>query len=760
MKGKTIARRLVEICAVLIFVVSLISTSVGYFLYVKRIHTQYEGLADEHTKHLVKAITMPLWMMEYKGVQELCEVFNDATPWMVSLTVTDANGQTICSLKKESLSPSISRHSEITHDGVLVGKVSVAFTTELAKKDIFQVFLVHLAIIAFIGISLFVVIALVVRNTISKPMLRFAECMKNIAAGNYDITVPNRFSYREFSLILREMLNMAEEIKKREKTLKAVNEDLEREIERREQAAREREESEAKFRAVMSVASDGVIIIKPDGDIDYSNRAAEQLFGYSEEELRKLTVCDLFSESDREVLRRYVLEREQLGSSVCEMTAIMKDGSTVPVEVSLAHTFDVDVPVNRVVAIVRDISWRKEMAREKEEAMERMYRLQKFEAIGTLASGIAHDFNNILTIIMGYAELARLSSPEEAPVQEYLSQVSNACLRAKDLIQQIFAIGRPQPSDVISFDPGLLIKETVKFLRASVPSSIEIRYKIPSERVLIVANPSQIQQVLINLCTNSVHAMESVGTGVLSIELEKIVIDKPKTCFFSTLPFGNYLRLTVSDTGCGIPPDVLPKIFDPYFTTKGPTKGTGLGLSVVRNIVMSCGGDMEVMSEPGKGTTMVVYIPVTSEEKGVSNGVSVEQRLEVKNGGGRCILFVDDERHITDLATLTLTSAGYRVCAFNDPRDALKYFQEHADDVDIVVSDITMPHIQGDALAKTISSIRPDVPIILCTGYGITFSSESLRELGVKELIYKPFPGKKLLEVVNRLLEEQGKNQV
>jgi len=169
MKGKTIARRLVEICAVLIFVVSLISTSVGYFLYVKRIHTEYEGLADEHTKHLVKAIAMPLWMMEYKGVQELCEVFNDATPWLVSLTVTDANGQTICSLKKESLSPSISRHSEITHDGVLVGKVSVAFTTELAKKDIFQVFLVHLAIIAFIGISLFVVIALVVRNTISKP---------------------------------------------------------------------------------------------------------------------------------------------------------------------------------------------------------------------------------------------------------------------------------------------------------------------------------------------------------------------------------------------------------------------------------------------------------------------------------------------------------------------------------------------------------------------------------------------------------------
>jgi DNA-binding NtrC family response regulator len=140
--------------------------------------------------------------------------------------------------------------------------------------------------------------------------------------------------------------------------------------------------------------------------------------------------------------------------------------------------------------------------------------------------------------------------------------------------------------------------------------------------------------------------------------------------------------------------------------------------------------------------------------------VSEEQRLEVKNGGGRCILFVDDERHITDLATLTLTSAGYRVCTFNDPRDALKYFQEHADDVDIVVSDITMPHIQGDALAKTISSIRPDVPIVLCTGYGITFSSEFLKELGVKELIHKPFPGKKLLEVVNRLLEEQGKNQM
>ncbi|MEJ5300050.1 MAG: ATP-binding protein [Thermodesulforhabdaceae bacterium] len=752
MKETTIAKRLVVICAVLIVVTSLFSTAVGYVLRVKQIHEEYEDLSDEHIHHLVNAINKPLWEMDYKSVQNTCEVFNNTTLWMVNLTVTNQDGKTLCSLKKEALSPSIIRHQDINHDGILIGRVSAAFTDELAKSEAFRTFMANLVIIAFIGFSLFVGITWVVRKTISEPMKQFAECMKNIAAGNYSITVSQKSGYLEFSIILREMLHMAEEIKKREETLRTLNEDLTQEIEKREQVTKELIESEAKFRAVMSVASDGVIIAKSDGRIDYSNHAVEVLFGYSGEELRNLFVCDLFSEPDRRLLRKYVLKREQINSSVCEMTGIRKDGATVPVEVSLANTFDIDAPVDRVVAIVRDISWRKEVEREKREALERIYRLQKFEAIGTLASGIAHDFNNILTIIMGYNDLARLASPEDAPVQEYLSQVSHACFRARDLIQQIFVIGRPQPSDVIVFDPGPLIKETVKFLRASIPSSIEIRYHVPDEKILIKANPSQIQQVIMNLCTNSVHAMESSGTGVLSIEMEKISIDKPKSCFFSTLPSGDYIRLMVKDTGCGIPPGVVSRIFDPYFTTKESTRGTGLGLSVVRNIVMSCGGDVEVISELGKGTTIIVYLPIARMEEHFSGAVDDGKGMETKNGGGKCILFVDDERSITDLVMLSLTAAGYRVCAFTDPREALNYFQNYGDEVHLVVSDITMPHIRGDVLAKTISSIRPDVPIILCTGYGFAFSSEELKEFGVRELIYKPFSGKQLLDVINRVL--------
>ncbi|MCX7822724.1 MAG: ATP-binding protein [Syntrophobacterales bacterium] len=752
MAKTTIAKRLVIICIALIAVISLISTTLGYVLYKHRISHEYKKLADEYSHHLIQAIALPLWMMEYDAVRHMCRLFYETTPWTVSLTIFDSDGNTLCSETGKLFSVSIVKTQDVTYEGINVGKVKVEFTYELANREVFNVFIFHLIIIALVALVLSVGVSWFTWKTITIPLSHFAECMKKIASGDYDLSLPDESRYQELSIILKEMMNMSEEIRKREELLRAINEKLQLEIEKREEALQAFKESEAKFKAVMSVAGDCVIISYSNGRIDYANRASELLFGYSGEEFLKLTICDLFSEPDKKLLEKYVLKREKLTLSLHEMTAIKRDGSTVPVEVSLANTFEEGNSAELVVAIVRDLSWRKEMEREKIETTERMHRLQKFEAIGTLASGIAHDFNNILTVIIGYTDLARFASPEDAPVQEYLSHVCSACSRAKDLIQQIFAIGRSQPSEAVVFNPAPLIKEAVKFLRASVPSTIGIEYKLRDTEIYIKADPSQFQQVLMNLCTNSVHAMESKGEGLLTIETQQVTFDSPKNCLFSTLPAGDYLKLAVIDTGHGIPPTIISKIFDPYFTTKEPTKGTGLGLSIVRNVVLSCGGDMEIISEIGKGTTMLIYLPVVRREKFPLE--MDEDKIDAKPGEGKSLLFVDDESSIVELVSLTLTTAGYKVYAFTDPKEAWEFFKNHAEDIHLVITDITMPRIRGDILAKMISSTEPSMPIIICTGYGFSFSQEVLMELGVKEVLYKPFSSKQLIETIERVLSK------
>lgn len=741
----TIARKFAIVCSFLVIIVGSISTFAGYVIHKHSVIRDHDTHVEEYFNHFVQALSLPLWEMEYDSVKEICKLFHDSTPWVVSLTLTDSEGNMLCSRSREGLSVSIVRTQDVVYEKTLVGKVKAEFTNDLIFEHILKAWAFHIVVIVVIFLVLLGTIAWLTWKTVVIPTKHFTEYIKRIASGDYEFSIPTEASYFEFSIVISETLKMAEEIKKRENL-------LQREIEKREEVLRVLEESEAKFRAVMSVAGDGVIIVRSDASIEYSNRAAEFLFGYSREEFRKLMLCDLFSEPDRELIKKYVLKREELGCSVCEMTAVRKDGSTMPVEVSLANTFEESIPVELVVVIVRDISWRKESEREKKEALEKMYRLQKFEAIGTLASGIAHDFNNILTVIMGYVDLASLASPEDAPVQEYFSQIRSACSRARDLIQQIFAIGRSQPSsELIVFDIRPLVKETVKFLRASIPSTIRIEYKIDEEEMLIKADPSQIQQVLINLCTNSVHAMESMEEGILRIEVKQVNFETPNDCFFSTLHAGKYIQLRVTDTGCGIPSEIIHKIFDPYFTTKEPGKGTGLGLSIVRNVVLSCGGDIEVISEIGKGTSMIIYFPFAHKEK-FAIDYAEEGEITVKDGKGKCILFVDDEKSIVELARLALISAGYRVYAFSDPREALEHFKNYHNDIQLVVTDVTMPYIRGDALAKVISSLRPDIPIILCTGYSFEFSPEFKKALGVREVLYKPFSGKKLIEAVEKVL--------
>jgi signal transduction histidine kinase len=380
----------------------------------------------------------------------------------------------------------------------------------------------------------------------------------------------------------------------------------------------------------------------------------------------------------------------------------------------------------------------------------RLLQAQKLEAVGTLAGGIAHDFNNILGIIMGYAGLAEKELPENETTGRYIKELLKACHRAKDLIRQILYFSRTDDKlerQVLDIHP--IIKEVIKFLKASLPSTIEIRQSIPSRNGLVFAHATQIHQVLTNLCTNAAQAMEETG-GTLEVSLTDVDLDPVTVQLHSDIKPGPYLKLTVADTGHGMDSVTLERIFDPYFTTKEVGKGSGLGLAVVHGIVKSHEGAITVYSEVGKGTMFHVYLPRIESELTTS-----EESSSPILRGTECILFVDDEALLVDIWEKTLAPMGYRVVTGTSSLEALELFRAHPDYFDLVITDYTIPHMNGLDLAKQMLRIRPDIPIILCTGRRETKIGEKIREAGIRTTLMKPLELRETAEAIRKVLDEK-----
>jgi len=374
---------------------------------------------------------------------------------------------------------------------------------------------------------------------------------------------------------------------------------------------------------------------------------------------------------------------------------------------------------------------------------------QKMEALGTLAGGIAHDFNNILASILGYTELALEDAEKGTLLEDNLREVLTAGKRAKELVQQILAFARRSDERVKPIQVRPIVKETIKLIRSTLPATIRIEQNIASD-ASILGNPTQVHRVLMNLCTNAGHAMAQSG-GVLRIDLLDSHVDAAWGSRYPELAAGHYLILAVADTGRGIPADILPSIFEPYFTTRDPGQGTGMGLAMVHGIVESYGGKIFVESEIGRGTVFSIYFPVAgtpAERK--ENGTAP---LPLPSGHER-ILLVDDELPITQMGRQTLERLGYSVVTETDSRKALTLFQTAPEAFDLVITDMTMPHMTGDMLAAELIRIRHDIPVILCTGYSRTLSEEMVARLPIKALAYKPMIKKDLAITIRSVLDE------
>ncbi len=401
----------------------------------------------------------------------------------------------------------------------------------------------------------------------------------------------------------------------------------------------------------------------------------------------------------------------------------------------------------KVMGLIQDITQQKKAEKAMMNLERQLRQSQKMESIGTLAGGIAHDFNNMLGIILGNTELAMDDVPKWNPARENLDEVRKACMRAKDVVRQILAFSRKSETEQKPFNIGLVVAESLKLLRASIPTSIHIRQNIAPDPAEILGDPTQIHQVMINLCTNAAHSMENDG-GVFEVTLANTEIDEDTASRYPELHPGPHVQLVVSDTGDGISPEAIDRIFDPYFTTKDVGKGTGLGLSVVHGIVNSHHGGISVASTPGKGTTFTLLFPALQGE--AMDEPKVFQKLPT---GKERILFVDDEDVMAKLNQQRLEKLGYTVMAKTDPSEALRFFRGHPDQIDLVITDMTMPHITGDKLAQEILKIRSDMPVILCTGYSNRISEASVLALGIRKYIEKPIEIETLARSVREVLD-------
>ncbi len=379
---------------------------------------------------------------------------------------------------------------------------------------------------------------------------------------------------------------------------------------------------------------------------------------------------------------------------------------------------------------------------------EKLRQTQKMEALGTLSGGIAHEFNNILGIIIGNTELAIDDVPEWNPAKDCLEEIRTASLRAKDVVRQIMSFSRKTPATRKPIQISTIIQESLKLMRATIPTNIEIRQEILCNDEMILANPTEINQILMNLCSNSVHAMEG-ETGVLKVRLETTVLDDRSAAQYNGLTSGEYVKLTVKDNGSGIDPKLIGLIFDPYFTTKDVDKGLGMGLAVVYGIVKKHDGAIRVNSKVGKGTTVEVLFPVTKETAQIEKEVS----KDLPRGTER-ILFVDDEASLVKMVTQMLERQGYEVVGKTSSTEALKLFQEEPEKFDLVITDMAMPEMPGDRLAQELIKIRPTIPVIICTGHSDRMDEGKAMKSGIAAYAMKPLVKTDLVNTVRRVLDK------
>ncbi len=695
-----------------------------YYSYSVRLHNNnFLSSAQSQAEHIADTFSLQLWLYDLSTTRKLCNLFLES-PEIKGLYLLDHNKQIIFS-KDVTTTKTILIEKDLVHEsGRLVGYLKIRFkdtSWENQRKDmllssLFMMLGTLLASMLFINILL--------TRHLSKPLADLQQDMKLLAEGNFKES--NLVGQKaEIQNIIDSFNTLVVSLNDRDKALYEANKIINR-----------------------SPAVAFSWKYEEGWPVNFTSHNVVDLTGYSHTDFttKKITFPELVHPNDLQKLTQEITTACKEGQpqrfTPSPYRLITKKGDIKWVKGVGDICRDPKGTISHLEGILYDISEEVQLEKQLQQA-------QKMEAIGTMAGGIAHDFNNLLSVILGYTELAQEDAPPKSKYSDDLDKVLTAGHRAKELVAQILAFSRKDKIKRIPIQIQSLIKETLKMLRLTIPSTIKIEDEIDPECGIVIVDPTQINQILINLCTNASQAMEMTG-GLLKISLNNTRVTSSNTPLGTSLKGGQYVELIVSDTGTGIHPSHINKIFDPYFTTKGIGKGTGLGLAIIHGIIGSYGGVITVDSKPGNGTTFHVYFPVVAEEE---QPQPPEPEPETTTLGTGNILFVDDEEMLAEMGKEMLERLGYHVTMCQSSLEALTTFQNNPQDFDVVITDQTMPDMTGFDLARRILQIRPDIPIILCTGYSNIVDEKSAKVLGIKEFAIKPLTKTTIAGLLKKVLK-------